>query len=108
MVHGIVPVGLFVCHDCPGGDNPTCVNPNHLFLGSHQENLRDASNKGMLSTAKDGEKNPGSLLNDQAVIEIRKTYDGTGAVTRSLASKFGVQPRTISDAAKRVSWKHIT
>ena len=42
---GPVPKGLEVCHDCPGGDNPLCVNPAHLFLGTHQQNLQDWSAK---------------------------------------------------------------
>jgi len=42
---GPIPHGMVVCHNCPGGDTPHCVNPNHLFLASQTENLRDGARK---------------------------------------------------------------
>lgn len=48
--NGPIPDGLFVCHDCPYGDNPSCCNPEHLWLGTSGENMEDMARKGRAAT----------------------------------------------------------
>lgn len=50
--HGKIPNGLCACHNCPGGDNPRCVNPAHLFLGTRGDNNRDAAEKHRIAGVK--------------------------------------------------------
>lgn len=57
LATGQHPGRLYVLHDCPGGDNKLCVRPSHLWLGTHQDNMRDAARKGqMASGARNGTK----------------------------------------------------
>jgi HNH endonuclease len=48
LTHGPIPEGMYVLHNCPGQDNKACVNPQHLWLGTHQDNATDAIAKGQI------------------------------------------------------------
>lgn len=101
---GPIPEGMEVCHNCPGGDNPPCINPVHLFLGTHAENMADMSKKGRAAT---GTRSASSKLTDELVREIRKLYD-TGEFTQEeLGCRFGVGGPTIHNVANRQTWKHV-
>lgn len=67
MYSGIIPDGLQVCHSC---DNPPCVNPSHLFLGTNQDNCQDKKDKGRTHKIF-GEDNGNYKLTDEDVINIR-------------------------------------
>jgi hypothetical protein len=80
---GEIPEGKWVCHKC---DVPKCINPDHLFAGSAQDNLRDAREKGRLRI---GEKNKSSKLTDIQVEEMR-TLNGMGISIARLSRIFNI------------------
>jgi len=84
--------GINVLHRC---DNPPCCNPNHLFLGTHLDNMRDKKEKGRLPDFK-GVKGPNAKLNDEEVKEIRKGLS-YGLSTGELAKLFNVSKPAIKD-----------
>ena len=99
---GEIAEGLFVCHRC---DNPSCVNPDHLFLGTPADNMRDRGNKGR---GKDqcGEKNSSAKLTNAQVIEIMALHND-GARNIDLAKEFGVAPQTISAIVCGHNWANL-
>lgn len=91
-----IPDGLCVCHSC---DNPACVNPNHLFLGTIAENDKDRNRKGRQAR---GETNGNARLTLRVVEEIRSRYPGESLI--SLGREFGVHPTTVWLAATKRRW----
>jgi len=112
--NGPVPPGLFVCHRC---DLPACVNPDHLFVGSHDDNMRDmvAKDRARFGVNR-GEANGFAILTEVQVQEIRRRYSPgrpQGAVQqpgsiKALAREFGVSPRAIQRVVRGQYWRHIT
>lgn len=101
---GPIPKGMCVCHAC---DNPACVNPSHLFLGTHLDNMRDMNKKGR--HAKDGakgEKNAASKLENNDIPKIKNLLNN-GCSLNSIARKFLVSKKTIFNIKKGRIWKHI-
>ena len=93
---GCVPAGLFVCHKC---DNKACVNPNHLFLGTHEDNMRDMRNKGR---RKEGR----AKVTPEQVIEIRKKWQ-EGFSTAQIAKSYGVRTALILRVVKFRTWRDV-
>jgi hypothetical protein len=109
---GPIPDGLHVCHKC---DVRHCVNPDHLFLGTAGDNVRDCWSKGRGSSmhvthpelVARGEQNGLSKLITKDVIEIRRLYASGGVSQKTLGRQFGVDQGTVSAVVRRKTWKHI-
>lgn len=101
MIHfGEIPDGKHVCHKC---DNPSCVNPDHLFLGTAWDNLNDMKIKGRHLY---GEKNTQSILTDEAVRKIKQLISD-GQSQSKIAAMFNVHQVTISKIHRGLRWQHI-
>jgi hypothetical protein len=102
IAHGPIPAGLQVCHRC---DNPCCVRPDHLFLGTHAENSGDMVAKGR--SAK-GEHTNHTRLTATDVQRMRALYAAGHFATKSAAAaRFGVSIPTAHSVLGRKTWKHV-
>ncbi len=95
---GNIPDGLHVLHTC---DNKICVNPNHLFLGTNADNVRDKKEKGFQIR---GTQMGTSKLSENDVIEIRNIKEVVGLSNAYLARLFGVSSSSISNIINRKRW----
>lgn len=100
---GKIDDGLFVCHHC---DNPACVNPNHLFLGTNQDNMIDMVKKGRNSPRR-GVKNNKAKLTPDKVRKIRSLYREGELSQYAIAKMFGVGQPCIKDVVNHNTWRHI-
>lgn len=85
--------GLMVCHKC---DTPQCVNPEHLFLGTALDNMRDMREKGRAARK----------LSDVEITEIRRRRAG-GETLVSIAKDYGINHTMVSFIARGVVWRHV-
>lgn len=99
MLNGEIKKGLHVLHRC---DNPGCVNPKHLFLGTHLDNMRDMARKGRRFD-NSGENSPKAKFTYAQVKRIRKELSKKTAA--DISRKFGVSESTISNIKNNITWK---
>lgn len=118
LSNGQIPDELCVCHRC---DNPPCVNPDHLFLGTNLDNVRDKISKGRArydcgdnhharlrpERMARGERCSNAKLTAEKVIEIRTIYAAGGTTLKKLGAQFDVHLSLISLVVQRKIWKHI-
>lgn len=95
---GPIDDGKFVCHRC---DNPKCVNPDHLFLGTHQDNVDDQVAKGRQVK---GTVNGRAKLTEDDVLAIRAAE---GVLQKDLAAQFGISRQQVSNIRNGILWADI-
>ena len=107
---------MLVCHHC---DNPSCVNPEHLFLGTHKDNLQDMVKKGRSLT---GDRNPSrkypeklvrgeihhqAKLTNNDILEIRNMYKTGNYSHREISKIFNISKTNTGDIIRKKIWVHI-
>ncbi len=101
LTHGAIQAGAYVLHRC---DNRLCVNPEHLFLGTHAENMHDMKQKGRAGyLRRAGEQNPSAKLTNTQAAEIRAMCS-SGATQREAAAQFGVSQRAVWNIVNGVGY----
>ena len=99
---GPIPDGMMVCHEC---DNPACVRPDHLFLGTSQDNTDDMISKGRQKPVR-GEKSWNARLSESDIQAIRRRL-ASGESQVSIAGDYNVHQTHISQINLGKAWKHV-
>lgn len=100
LMYGSIPSTLCVCHRC---DNRLCIRPEHLFVGTNQENHEDKISKGRQARGERGY----AKLTESEVLEIRRLHESGAAGFRKIARQFGVSATNVKAIVLRQSWKHL-
>lgn len=98
-----LPPRAHVCHAC---DNPGCVNPNHLFLGSHADNMADKARKGRVRGPR-GEAHHKSKISKRQVVEMRTLYATGRYSLQQLGATFGVDKSNVGHVINGRIWKNV-
>lgn len=105
LTNGEIPQGKDICHRC---DNPPCVNPAHLWVGTPKENTHDMIRKDRHRSGwVPGEKNGQSILTESDVLKIREHHSNDAYSRNELASIFGVSESAIKKVCYGYTWKHL-
>lgn len=103
ITNGPIPKDLFVLHKC---DNPSCVRPDHLFLGTHQDNMTDKKSKGR-AIGRPGENHHNSKFTEKDILKIRELFDSGKMREVDLCEHYNVKQSTMSAILLKRTWKHV-
>ena len=106
LLGNTIPSKMLLCHHC---DNPKCVNPNHLFVGTQSDNMKDSFNKGRIKPpiiSLYGEKNGMCKLTQDQVLEIR-SLSSRGLSYSVIASKFHISPSHAGHIITGSRWQYL-
>ena len=98
--NGDIPTGMHVLHKC---DNPSCVNPSHLFLGNNLSNIRDKVSKGRAAGAGRG----GSHWNNRLTEDQVKQIFSDKRSQADIAAEYGVNQQAVSKIKRKQTWRHL-
>jgi hypothetical protein len=117
LVHGEIPKGMFVLHEC---DNPKCVNPNHLYLGTKKDNAQDRERRGRGNHAVGlrygrhthpgqtrGAKNGRAKLDEHGVQELLRRHFKQGVTKAELAREYSLSKTTVGHIVSGKLWPHV-
>ena len=96
-----IPKGKLVCHRC---DNPRCIRPSHLFVGTMKDNQEDMVAKGR---SPKGEKNGSHKLCEENVLEIRRRYANGEGTQETISKDYNVSRTTIQGIVEHRLWRHL-
>jgi hypothetical protein len=100
LLDGRDPTGFLACHHC---DNPPCVNPDHLYVGTHAQNVADSIARGR---SRVGEASPRAKITEADVREIRRMY-ASGVNFSKLGAAFSISKQHAARIARRENWAHV-
>jgi hypothetical protein len=102
LVFGPIPEAMCICHHC---DNPSCVRPSHLFLGTHRDNILDMHSKGRHEGgAHRGQKHHNVKLTLADVQELRRRYASGGVSQARLGKEFGICQAHVGRIVRGERW----
>ena len=105
LTHGTIPEETpCVCHKC---DNPACLRPDHMFLGTHRDNMLDMWKKGRAGEPR-GETHGNAILDDAKVRAMRRMYATKMFTQTEIAELFGTSQDNVSLIVRRKAWAHVT